>query len=1777
MAGDPRNPDSGVHRRPTAPYSESHPSIPIASPVDEPPPPKKKSLLRKILKGFMIFLLVLIGLIGAALIFFSTGPGKNIVRGLIEGKLAQRYDGDVSLGKLDYSIFGGSLSLGDLDVKDHTGKPALQLGTLAVDMDFLSLLGSTINIDKVLVDHVFVDTAVLKAISKEPFKLPEGDKGIHLADLDVRDVNAHVTRPDGSILDVKGLTIQASADIDKKNNTTRATLNKLALGATITKPDGTVIQVGDVDMNLKADLAGEDAQVDVGKLALAIQLDKPGKDEVAATDTTPAIPAVPKLNVKVPLEATLALVKKGTVVTLLLTPKSTTAVVQRGSDAPLSVPITLPVVSLDIAPDGMMITKADGFAAGPLQIAHIGASGHLPAPGTMALGPGEHTLEATGIKVQGAGVNTLLGRDLLKSDIAMDLSVKGPAEKMVIDGKVVTDGGRFALVGWLDLHDLTNPVYDIKLTGDDIDTTKLLMNPARAVTTKVLLTLKGSGTPMPPPGNLDVAAHLEIGPTEVVLPNGTRKVDMISGDAIVKGTSVRIENAIVTAYGQELRLDAEVDRATRDFRARARVETQISEAVENLRNGGVLIVPLPPIRGNIDIDFEAFGKLKQEGVVAPELAGLSQIIAQKLPVEEITIKGSAKAQDLHVELPAGERAIGKLDATVDVTVRDYQPQGTIKAVINDIDLGTQKIDKVDFQAVLEGLTQHLTLLVDDEKQNLHVDMAATSTIDLDKRSATVVVEKLELQRGAAETKLDAPARLVINQSQEAGGGVQHVTLEPARLLLAGGTLSVSADASLSRDPEKPGASKVDAMTLALDMDGLQIGKLAALAKKPARGLGGTVSGSLRVGGTPAAPSADFGLQVHGRIKSGGPFTLKADGQLRDSKLEAHVAMHDKERTPLMKLDVRAPIAMPKPGSGGKPGLAPGGHLQVDFVLPETKLSRLGKLSPNPLPPAVDPDGTIAAAMHMTGSPARPNATWNLEIDGGFLRRKGYDNAPAQQKVRVDGKLSPEQGLIMLTNHLAVFVDAGGTPTIDHALTGEFKRSPLLAGGMNAGWKLDGQLVPIDLAPLYGWGLAKNKIAGTVTHALALEGKDQDVLGTIDLGFAELQVGSAPVAAGTFHIAIEPTETKIDQLIKVAGQDTLRANIVVGLGGRGLRRTIKDKPRLMASPLSGNVELVERTLADWKKLIEKVPNLPGKVGGKLVLGGTLETPEARGAFAWDGFDTLAGTPGRVALEIDANAATAGSALVIGPNHEVSVGAKVERAALAPSTAALPPPLPIDVLAKADKVDLLKLVPAFVVAGKPIAVKGTLDWNMNGHLLMSRDPDKKGLLPESTLGGDFDLASLDVVVPDTDRHIQDGRMHLSASPAGIVIEGIHAREADMQKDNRLIDVDGKVAFVSWKPDSAKLHIKTSDWLIGGKGFDGPEGELDSDIRIAASDLMGTTKAVDVTIESLDLNDPDRFIRGHYPQAVAYSDIIYTDETHEAAGVLPHVARPPEPPPADAQVAPIDPNAPPVAPPPPLQLDLHIKIPNAIHVSQPIPLDVWLQGGMDVAVRGKDVQLHGKIDVVKGVLGAMGRFFDLEDGSVVADGGLDTLKAELNFGYQPSDIVLREFALPDGTYPKARITVFFTTKTGQKTYFSGIAGNYLLDLTTMLNVGRTRYWGPPDSPASGMVRFGNPDQGLVVTFVQTNLRNLIFMDRFSGWSESLEEPEEYGRLQYYDMQRFVDGGRWRFTAQPIEPGQNRMELGYDWLLQKSARSVVGFGPHFGLDLNLGLGLTWDWSSKN
>ena len=1771
-------------RSSTSPYQESTPaldlkggspsgSLPGSKPKkskgnadgDDAPKPKK-SLVRRIVKGFLWTVAILFLLIGAALAFFHTGPGKSVARGIVESGLGKRYPrGEVTIGGLDYAL-GGDVEITDLKISEKGGNNVVHLHHLLLTLDWGSLLSKPLTIENLAIDGLDLDlvqfadgTNNLNRMQDEPTKLPAE---LVIQALSLSKINVTIENPQGDKTQLSDLAMVASLAFDNPAAT-------LALALT--------------------DLHGK--------------LDNPN---VTADFALAA-------NVK----------RNGQAIEAQIAPKTIKVFSKKLGES-----IDVVVQPINVAmKDGAAELTFGGLVAGPISLGGLHVKGQLPTPGTTGLGPGEQLVELTGLKIEHTALNKLLGHEALVSDVTVDASARGPAAALAINGLVATDGGKLGLAGTIDAHDLKNPIVHLVLKGSDLDTTKILAGEKRPdlqTSFKATIDLEG----LPP--NHTLTVHADVGKTTV----GGKVIDSVVIDLSGKGQVLTLDGLVLTAFGQQVQLDGEFDRESREFRGTLAMQTVLGEAIQKARDAGVLITPLPPIQGLLDVDLGIQGRLKPvpvpaAGVEAPPATPFDprallvngRLDFSSLPVEVVTIKGKVTGKNVVLaalpETGLPDKKVGDIEVDLDLVIEGGKPdglKGQLLARVGALDTGKTTLDSGELKVLFDGLTQDITLTARDEKSALALDLAMQSVLDLERRHVDITLSRLDAKRGGAATHLEAPVTIGIDSALD---GKQEIKVPPTKLALAGGTLAVAIAAKLSKDEANPGANKVDAFDLSLDLEGIDIGRLAGLAGRSTRGLAGKLDATVHAQGSKENPQVDFFGSLRGRVKSGGPFIAKFDGALRDKKLDLGLTLADRgNKKPLFTLDVMAPLNLPTT-PGAKPSLG-AGRFTIKADLPETTLARLGALLPDGLPPTLDPDATVVFGLDLSGTTQRPTGDWHLDFEGDLLRRRGYQKAPARQKVAIAGTLRPEANEVVLDNDLDFHVDAGREATLAHHTHGTFSRSPLLNGFMDKPWTLMAGLEkPIDLALASELGFANKPVAGTLMTSANLRGAGPDVLGTLDLAVADVRVGNSPVANVQGLVTIGEADIRITQKVQAAGLEALAVDAVIGVPGKGLRTLMKDRPRLMRAPVSGDVRLVQHTIGEWKQALAasgiKLPDLPGNVGGGLTLGGDLTTPTAKGAFAWDGFDTVAGTPGRVAFEFAAGPERAEGGLAIGGNREITIRGGVARVDLKrPAeglrkdggawTEGLAPPLPIDLVMKADKVDLMQVVPAFATAGKPFKMKGTLDWDMTGRLFSSRDPDHPGLTSGSHLVGDMVVSALDIEVPDTDRHIQHGRIAFKATREALELAGIELREprfpdivglviperliqekaADdvtppLADGDRYVSISGRAPWTDLKVAGVSLDIKTHDWLLLGQGFDSPEGELDIVMNVQAKDLDQPVKSIDVTIGALDLYSPDRFPRAHYSQFPAYDDVVYLDVTGKPAGVLPPGKGAPPPPEV------VDPNAPPVVVDPNAVvtgMDIKLRIPDEIHVvfAGASPLELRLEGAMDVTMRGKDLNLKGRINVNSGTLEAMGRVFQLQTGAITADGGLDTAKAEMLFVTLPSEIALRDVAAGQH-HDLSTITVLATAKAGLVTTFGGVSGPYLLDMATFLNTGRARMWGLPDVPTSETVRFGNPDHGLVLSFIQTNMRNLIFMDRMNGWSESLEEPAEYGRLRFFDMQRVVaDGGaRVHFTAQPVEIGQNRMELGYDWLLVNNPNTLLGFGPHLGTDLRAGLGLTLDWSSQH
>lgn len=1658
-------------------------------------PPRKRPLWRRLLKWGLVTFGVLLLLVLLTVVFFHLPPGKAIVRGVVEDGLAERYNGEVTLGELDYALFG-DVAIADLHVRDPSGATALHLGRLDLELDWGALLGGRLVIDRLAIDGVDFDSAAMQAAQKEPFKLPQGD-GLTVHALDIQRVNATLTRPDGTVVRLTDLTVAGSLATDNRERSADVDISRFAVNVDVTRPDGT--------------------------------------------------------RLTLPLATGLTLTRRGDDLRLTTRELNATARVERPGEAPIDAPLRVGALNVTARP-GLVQAVFDGLTAGPLALERLAADLRLTAAGAPV---GAQRLEVTGLTVSAADANALLGRELLLSDLRADLGVAGPPNALAVTGDVVTDGATLALRGTVDASDPAKPAFDLRFTGDDVDTAKLLAGDRPPLTTSLVATLSGRVTG---PGAVDADVHLELGPTRV----GDRGVDSVTLDATARGEVLTLTGLKVAALGQELLVTGSLDRGTRRFEGRAQSGVGLGGLLAEARDAGLLIVPLPAIAGTLDVDLALAGVLAPEGATAAEAASPSDsaLPLDRLPVESLTLKGHAHVEDVEVSRPEGPLKVASARLEADLAVADAKPTGTLTVRVVDLDAGRTALERVDVDVAVDGLSQRTTVVVRDAPSRLSADLALATVLDPATRSATVTVERLEVERGAFATRLLEP--VTAHLAPPDPDGTLTLALPTMRLAAAGGEVSLGVRARFVPDPDNPGANLLQHATGSLELDGLSLGQLAALARRSTRGVSGTLSGSFGFDGTPADPSATFGLTLRARARGASPALVRVVGSVRDARLGADVRVTDAgSKALLARLEVAAPLSL---GPGKPPGLAPGGRLAVTLDVPRRRLGAFGALLPGGLPPTVDPDAELSASASLTGTPGRPTGRFQLDLAGALVPDAAERGLPARQRLAVRADLAPAGGAVALTSRLEAWLDAAGAPLATITTEGRFTRSPLLARATARPWQVTTTLAPIDLAavPL------PRPATGTIEGSLALEGVGSDLLGKLGFVARAVKVGDAPAVTSTTTLDLERDATRVDVRARAGDLDVLTIAGTVGVAGSGLLRTLRRRGALADAPLDLSVTVPKRSLAAWSALAPRPIALPGDAGGVIAVTGTLKTPLARGELGWDGFTTLAGTPGRVALTLDATAERVGGALEVGPGRGdqalVRASAGVARAELMAPTG----PLAVDVSVRAADADVLALVPDAVVGGARLDVAGRLDSDLAARVVIARDAEGARLDPAaSDLGGALVLREGRVAVPGSERVLQDLRARLGITPEAVDLT-FAVREADAQNDRRTAKATARVALVELMPTKATLKIETERFLVLGRAFDGPEGELDLTLNVTATRLLEPIKDVEVVVERVVLDAPERFVRAHYQQFTSYGDVIYLDETGLASGKL----QPPPAPPSSATDAPaLDADAPETG------FDVRLRIPEPLDVHMD-PLTLAVRGGMDVKMRRSGLTLAGRIDVTDGAINVMGWQWPLVRGAVTADGGLDTFLAEMTFSRAPHAAALRDAAVEEAAHEgRTFITIRIDMANGQQVSFGGVAGPYLLDVATMLNTGRHLVWTRADLPATDNVQFGTIEQGLVNTFVQTNLRNLIFMDRANGWSDPTDDRGEYGRVWNYRAERYLsdDSARLRLVTRAPTIGQNRAEIAYDLLFSTTPRSVVGAGAHFGSDLRLGLGLFWEFWSRD
>ncbi|MGO7151764.1 translocation/assembly module TamB domain-containing protein [Rhizobium leguminosarum] len=281
---------------------------------------------------------------------------------------------------------------------------------------------------------------------------------------------------------------------------------------------------------------------------------------------------------------------------------------------------------------------------------------------------------------------------------------------------------------------------------------------------------------------------------------------------------------------------------------------------------------------------------------------------------------------------------------IDVTVSDLKAlaaNGTIKA--EEVSAGTNR---------LAGLSLRFA------KQQDHTDFDLNAAYDGNPVLAAGNIEAadgtmhLNLDRFSASPR-NIPIELAAPTQVAVGGGAASLN----ELTLKTGTGSVTVTGSAGE-------------TLKLDADIRELPAALANGFVPNLSAGGTISGTIAVTGTPAAPVADFKLDwkdaTTGQTKGAGlaPLGITAGGKFADNKLDFNTTVGSNDGLSL-KAAGNVALADPK---------APVLDVNADILNLPARIA-------NGFVPDLAAEGTITGKVAASGSLAAPNANFDLDWKG----------------------------------------------------------------------------------------------------------------------------------------------------------------------------------------------------------------------------------------------------------------------------------------------------------------------------------------------------------------------------------------------------------------------------------------------------------------------------------------------------------------------------------------------------------------------------------------------------------------------------------------------------------------------------------------------------------------------------------------------------------------------------------------------------------------------------
>jgi hypothetical protein len=1102
-------------------------------------------------------------------------------------------------------------------------------------------------------------------------------------------------------------------------------------------------------------------------------------------------------------------------------------------------------------------------------------------------------------------------------------------------------------------------------------------------------------------------------------------------------------------------------------------------------------------------------------------------------------------------------------------VRKEEAEAEVKLALGPAKIGAIEIESVTLEGrYVRGVVELQSLVV----KLFGLEASVHGRYDsIEKRIKASVTLHGDVPKAVAKAKaagLSVPDRVAALGLQNDAvveiegklGESLSVHLPSTKLAVAGGTVSLDGDATLAPAPESGKALALRSFSGEVELGGVQLGQLAALAGKTLP-VSGAASGKIKASGTPEDPLLDFALVVQG------PSALKLDVHGHGTKAGIDVGI---DASAASKAEgsgklFTAKATLPLTTSGGTRRVGDGA-LTLKLDVPKRSIdSIVALLPPSLLAGKKVPSGEVEVHVDLHGTTSRPIGTFAIDLGAALV------SPDKTERALLSGAVTGEGARTVITTDTTLWLDAKGEPAATGRIVTKLPRSPLLSGVTDYDWSILFDLKPqmIDELPLPPETQAKlASVNASIGAHVDLHGNRDDVGGSVRLDLIDAIVGLIGPFDANLGVAIAKGDTGLSLDVVFGGTPIVKTTGKVGVAGTGLLAAVRTKKSLDPT-LALMIDVPEREVS------------VGAIHGNWKIGGTATQPTLLGGLVFDKFAMLDDGPGRASLDLAGDRERLRAVLGIGVPAVSGSGSPPVRIEVAVSPNAVLSALAskeggtvdLELLAKAIDVDVRALVPAFALdkkSEKTPKFAGRLNWDMRATLGLALSKSAPALA-KAEVNGKLALTKGSLSIPLSSRTYHDIELELVSASEPLKTLRFSALESDVQNAHRSLSLKGAMGWDKLTPKSASLDLQAHDWLVFGHPKvgppDAPRGTLTADIHVDAN-LAPHARSVTATLKQLELLIPDRFARSHFQEVVSLGDVIYLDDPTRTLGKLP-VPQKPETPPASEPMTADEAAA-------EEGTDVHVLAPTGIHVQQ-FPLDLLLKGEIHAALRPSGRKVRGTLSATGGNITVLGKKHPLSKGSIVFDATHPSGFMDLAFERVPHVSVLRNLGLASAG---DAVQVWMSGPIDRpKLAFRGVGNAVLFDNASMENDGHLRWKSEPGLPASATAQGPQMPQIVMSTFMSVNLPHLLFLDRIDVWADPYDERTSYGQLKHLDAEKYSADGksRLRVIARPPTAGASDAEIGWDRLFTNSSRALFGIGVTAGSRLGGGPGVFFEWSSED